>query len=96
MCEHFAANYLTLEKQNVDAAQAERDDTYYEHTLAELVRFPLPTYSTKHCSEFESMFENRVHFPQKLRVLLRTDSVFISCRKILMELRQLQSERKEN
>ena len=40
MCEHFAANYMTLENKNVDNAQVSRDDMYYRQRLAELVRFP--------------------------------------------------------
>ena len=41
MCEHFAANYLTLEKHNVDHGQISRDEIYYRRRLAELVRFSL-------------------------------------------------------
>lgn len=38
ICEHFASNYMTLEKHTFDNARITRDDKYYSSKLGELVR----------------------------------------------------------
>ena len=98
MCEHFAANYLTLENKNVDNAQVSRDDMYYRQRLAELVRFPTSklnifnktlswTSLKTDCSIFFLIRKlSFTDFPHNFKVLLKTNYIFYSCRMILMKL----------
>lgn len=92
MCEHFAANYMTLENRNVDNAKISRDDTYYRERLAELVRFPSSQLNmfNKNLSWTNLKIEYSISFivcklsftdfPPNFRVLLKTNSIFYSCR----------------
>ena len=63
MCEHFAANYMTLENRNVDNAKISRDDTYYRERLAELVMISLLPVKYVQQKPVLDKFKNRVfHF----------------------------------
>ena len=98
MCEHFAANYLTLENRNVDNAKISQDDMYYRQRLAELVRFLTSKLNilnktlswTSLKIDYSIFFLIRklsfTDFPHNFKVLLKTNYIFYSCRMILMKL----------
>ena len=39
LCEHFASNYMKLEKQAVDDTKIRQDEMYFEGKINELVRY---------------------------------------------------------